>query len=54
MTRWATDTTGLPALLHQVAGREKADTSANTAEVAGSRRTTKRSSPDSGWPSRVP
>ena len=45
MTRWATLTSGPPALLHQVAGRENADTSAYTAEVVGSRRTTKRSSP---------
>jgi hypothetical protein len=54
MTRWATFTSGPPALLHQAAGRENADTSAKTAELAGSRRTTKRSSPDSGWPGSVP
>ena len=54
MMRWATDTSGPPALAHQVAGRENADTSANTAEVPGSWRTTKRSSPDTGWPGRVP
>ncbi len=36
ITRWATATNGLPSLLHQVAGREKADTCAYTAVVSGS------------------
>lgn len=45
---------GPAALLAQVAGRENDNTSANTTEVIGSQRTANRSSPDTGWPGKVP
>ncbi|CFS27449.1 Uncharacterised protein [Mycobacterium tuberculosis] len=54
MKRWVTAPSGPAALLAQVAGRENDNTSANTTEVIGSQRTANRSSPDTGWPGKVP